>query len=419
MSWVILGFLLVCSFYFSGTETAVTAVSKPLLHEQAKRGNKWADKLLALKKTPDKILSTLLLGNNLVNIAFTAISTELMLEVFGPKYGVLVSTFVVSVVVLICGEILPKTYAMNNTLTMSLKCTPILLAVAWVTRPLVTALSWTSKKVMKLLPKSAQTNNPEEQLRAELRGTLEMQANNVLSQEKGMLSSVLDLDEVTVGDVKLHRSKVVSLNANMPIDEMIQFVMKTPYSRIPVYQGRRDNIVGILYTKTVMQMMPLYYAKKKTLNLLDYCLKPWFVLNTTSLLEQLVAFKKRREHFAVIVDEYGDWEGILTLEDLLEEIVGDISDETDAPEDSGFQWEKTHAGGYLFDGAATIRDINRHFHWDLSDENAATLAGYVMYYLERIPNQGQVFEINGFTFAIHEKEHNQLLKIEVIPPPIA
>ena len=341
-----------------------------------------------------------------------------MVELFGARYGVLISTFVVSIVVLIFAEILPKTYAMNNTLPLALRSTPLLLAMTKLFRPIVVALNWLSKKAMLILPKAPQVNDPDEQLKAEIRGAIAMQEANVLSQEKGMLKSVLDLDEVTVGDIKMHRSKVVSLNANTPIAEVIQFVTKTPYSRIPVYQGRRDNIVGILHTKAVMQMMPLFYGHRHRLSLLDYCTKPWFVLNTTSLLDQLIAFKKRREHFAVIVNEYGDWEGILTLEDLLEEIVGDISDETDKLEDSTFQWERTSAGGYLLDGATTIRDINRHFHWELSDENAATLAGYVMYYLERIPNKGQVFEINGWTFAVQEKEHNHLAKIEVIPPPL-
>ena len=418
MAWFILIFLLLGSFYFSGTETAVTAVSRPLLHEQARRGNKWAEKLLELKKNPALILGALLFGNNVVNIAFTAISTGLMVEIFGARYGVIISTFVVSIIVLIFAEILPKTYAMSNTLPMALRSTPFLSGLVWLLRPVVNALNWLSKKALYLLPKTDAFNDPDEQLKAEIRGTLAMQGKNVLSQEKGMLKSVLDLDEVTVGDIKMHRSKVVSLNANTPIADVIQFVTKTPYSRVPVYQGRRDNIVGILHTKSVMKMMPIFYGHKHTLSLMDYCTKPWYVLNTTSLLDQLVAFKKKREHFAIVVDEYGDWEGILTLEDLLEEIVGDISDETDNLEESIFQWERTPSGGYLLDGATTIRDINRHFHWELSDENAATLAGYVMYYLERIPNKGQMFEINDWTFVIHEKEKNQLVKIEVIPPPL-
>jgi len=418
MSWLVLILLLLASFYFSGTETAVTAVSAPLLHEQAKRGNKWADRLLELKKNSAQILSTLLFGNNVVNIAFTAISTGLLVEMFGARYGVLISTFVVSVIVLIFAEILPKTYAMNNALPMALRATPLLSGMVWLFRPIVTGLNWLSKKAMHLLPKTSLPDDPDEQLKAEIRGAIAMQDSGVLSHEKGMLKSVLDLDEVTVGDIKMHRSKVVSLNKNMPIPEVIKFVMQTPYSRIPVYQGRRDNIVGILHTKSVMKMMPIFYGHRHTLELMDYCTKPWFVLNTTSLLDQLVAFKKRREHFAVIVNEYGDWEGILTLEDLLEEIVGDISDETDKLEESIFRWERTKNGGYLLDGSTTIRDINRHFHWELSDEFAATLAGYVMYYLERIPSKGQVFEIEGWTFIIHEKIRNQLTKIEVIPPPL-
>ncbi|MBQ3695537.1 MAG: DUF21 domain-containing protein, partial [Alphaproteobacteria bacterium] len=256
MAWVALVVLLLCSFFFSGTETAVTAVSRPLLHEQAKRGNKWAEKLLELKKNPALVLGALLFGNNVVNIAFTAISTGLMVEIFGPRYGVAISTFVVSVIVLIFAEILPKTYAVNNALPIALKTAPILAALVWLLRPVVNGLNWLSKKAMLLLPKASVPGDPDEQLKAEIRGALAMQETNVLSQEKGMLKSVLDLDEVTVGDIKLHRSKVVSLNVNMPIEEVIRFVMKTPYSRIPVYQGRRDNIVGILHTKSVMKMMP-------------------------------------------------------------------------------------------------------------------------------------------------------------------
>ena len=417
ISWIILTFLLMGSFYFSGTETAVTAVSKPLLHEQAKAGNKWAEKLLELKQNSGSILGTLLFGNNIVNIAFTAISTGLLVDMFGPS-GVLISTCVVSIIVLVFAEILPKTYAMNNTMPFALKTTPILMVLIWIFSPFVRALNWLSKKAMLILPRGKSSPDPDEQLKAEIRGALEMQEADVLPHEKWMLKSVLDLDEVSVDDVKMHRSKVVSLNVNTPLDEVIEFVTKTPYSRIPVYRDRRDNIVGILHTKSVMKMMPLYYAKKSNLTLLDYCTKPWFVLNTTSLLDQLVAFKKRREHFAVIVNEYGDWEGILTLEDLLEEIVGDISDETDKLEESTFHWEKTENGGFLLDGSTTIRDINRHFHWDFSDENAATLGGYVMYYLERIPNKGQTFAIEDWTFIVHEKVHNQLTKIEVIPPPL-
>ena len=418
MAYLILFFLLVCSFFFSGTETAVTAVSKPLLHEQAKRGNKWADYLLNMKKDSGITLGTLLFGNNIVNIAFTALSTGLLVAAFGPQYGVIISTFLVSFIVMIFAEILPKTYAINNALPFALKITPILRGLIYVFRPMVRMLNAASKMAMHLLPQAKMEQSPDEALKSEIRGALEMQAENVLPQEKRMVSSVLDLDEVSVGDIMLHRSKVQSLSVDISMPELFRFVEKTPYSRIPIYQGRRENIVGILHTRSVLKMMPLYYQKKIEIDIVDYCVKPWSVLNTVSLLDQLIAFKKRHEHFAIIVNEYGDWQGILTLEDLLEEIVGDISDETDDVLVSTFHWLRSSNGGYILDGSATLRDINRHFHWNLSDESAATLAGYVMYYLERIPSKGQTFDINGWTFTIVEKENNQLTQIEVIPPAL-
>ena len=418
MAYLILFFLLVCSFFFSGTETAVTAVSKPLLHEQAKRGNKWANHLLDMKKDSGITLGTLLFGNNIVNIAFTALSTGLLVAAFGPQYGVVISTFLVSFVVMIFAEILPKTYAINNALPFALKNTPILYVLVKILRPVVHMLNVMSKFAMRLLPQARMEQSPDEALKSEIRGALEMQAENVLPQEKKMVSSVLDLDEVSVGDIMLHRSKVQSLSVDISMPDLFKFVEKTPYSRIPIYQGRRDNIIGILHTRSVLKMMPLYYQKKIEIDIIDYCVKPWAVLNTVSLLDQLIAFKKKHEHFAIIVNEYGDWQGILTLEDLLEEIVGDISDESDDILVSTFHWQRSANGGYILDGSATLRDINRHFRWNLSDENAATLAGYVMYYLERIPSKGQTFDINGWTFSVVEKKHNQLTQIEVVPPAL-
>ena len=183
MAWIILFILLIGSFYFSGTETAVTAVSRALLHEQAKRGNKWAEKLLDLKKNSGELLGTLLFGNNIVNIAFTAISTGLMVALFGQKYGVLISTFAVSFIVMVFAEILPKTYAMNNTLPLALKATPFLWGLVWILKPVVRALNWISKQAMKMLPKSAVINDPDEQLKAEIRGALAIQGANVLRKK--------------------------------------------------------------------------------------------------------------------------------------------------------------------------------------------------------------------------------------------
>lgn len=416
ISYLILIFLLMCSFFFSGTETAVTTVSKPLLHEQEKQGNKRAALLNRLKADNGRLLGTLLFGNNIVNIATTALSTSLLIEAVGEEWGVLLSTFVVSFVILVFSEILPKTYALHASYSFAMAATPILNFCSIIFRPFVAGLNTLSKYVLRLLPKSTQAVDTEEALKAEIRGTLDLNKETALSQEQHMLKSVLDLDDVTVEDIMQHRSQITSLNVSLPVKEIFNFITHTPYSRIPLWRGKRDNIVGVLHVKTVLKMMNLPPHSLQKINILDYCVKPWFVLNTTSLMDQLHAFKKRREHFALVVDEYGSLQGLVTLEDVLEEIVGEIEDENDRPEETSFHPIKTETGAWRVDGATTIRDLNRHFGWDLPDENAATIAGLVLYLAERIPTKGQTVALNGFTFNVTGKEGNRLTSIDILNP---
>ncbi len=417
VEYILLGILLILSFFFSGTETAMTAVSRPLLCELEKNGNQAAKRVNKLKQDSSLLLGTLLFGNNIVNIAITALATGILIDAFGDKYGVLIATFGVSFVVLVFSEILPKTYAINNATSFSLKVAPVLSVMTFCFAPCVKALNWFSKILMNLFPKQKQAQTTAEEVKAEIRGALLMQTDDaVMSQEKGMLKSVLDLSDVTVEDIMVHRRQMVSLNVNTPMTEIFDFVSRSPFSRIPLWKGTPDNIIGILHAKALLKMMNLFYRGKKSIHVMDYTTKPWFVLNTTSLLDQLHTFKKRREHFAIVVDEYGALEGVVTLEDVLEEIVGDISDENDRPEESVLQVTKTEAGGYIIDGTATIRDVNRYFKWELSDENAATIAGYLMYEIERIPAVGETFVINGYSFTITQKERNRITGIEVLPP---
>ncbi len=414
--YIVLGILLLLSFYFSGTETAMTAVSMPQLYDMGKKGNWRAQKIMLLKKDSPKLLGTLLFGNNIVNIALTALSTALMIEYFGEKYGVLVATFGVSFVVLLFSEILPKTYAMNNSLSFAMFSAPILNFFIVCFSPAVRGFNVLSKWLIKCLPVSSEVVDADA-VKAEIRGTLLMPTEDTsINQERVMLKSVLDLSEVTVEDIMVHRSQVVSLNASLPLPDIFEFLSRSPYSRIPLWKGEPDNIIGVLHAKALIKLMNAYYRGKMKVSIVDYLTKPWFVLNTTSLLDQLHAFKKRREHFALVVDEYGVIEGLVTLEDILEEIVGDISDENDEPSQAVLQVVKTDAGGFQLDGQTTIRDINRHFKWELSDEHASTLAGYILYEAERIPAAGETFVIDGFSFTIVQKNKNRLAVIEILPP---
>lgn len=418
VSYILLFILLCLSFFFSGTETAVTASSNALLHEKEKQGNVRAKRLNELKKNPSSVISTLLFGNNIVNIAITAISTALCIQFFGEAYGVLVAIFGVTTIVLIFSEIMPKTYAMMNPNGFALFVTPLLSFFVIILRPFVVALNWIAGLVMKLFKMKSTQIVSEAEVKAEIRGAISMPQGDMMNQERYMLKSVLDLSEVDVDDIMVHRSQMVSLNAALPTEEIINFVSRSPYSRIPLWLGKRENIIGILHSKALLKMMNTYYTNGKNISIKNYLTKPWFVLNTTSLLDQLHAFKKRHEHFAVVVDEYGALQGIVTLEDVLEEIVGDIADETDIPDKSELCVKKTESGAYRVDGNATIRDINRHFKWELPDDNASTLAGYIMYETERIPNVGQTFVIDGFTFTVVGKERNHLTEIDIIPPAI-
>lgn len=402
--------LLLLSFFFSGVETAVTAISIPLLSARASKGDKRARILLELKNKPDKLLGTLLLGNNLVNIALTALSTSMLIDIFGPVQGVALATFGVSFVVLIFAEILPKTYAIQQTLPFAFAVAYPLKVIVFIFTPIVICFNAISKIVLKILPKKK--NATDDNLKEEIRGTLAISNKNL--PERGILGGVLDLDEVNIGDILTDRGRLVSLNVETPVPEILDFLRKTPYSRIPLWEGRRDNIIGILHVKKAIQLIDAWRKDKKT-NVRDFCTKPWFVLKSVSLLDQLNAFRKRKEHFAIVVDEYGDIQGVVTLEDLLEEVVGDIADESDLPNEAGLRWHLLPDGSYRLNGNATIRDINRAFHWNLPDDEATTLAGYVMYAAEKIPHVGQQFNINGWLFTVRHKTSNRLTQIDVLP----
>lgn len=416
-SYILLFILLLFSFFFSGTETAVTAASTPILYEKEKSGDKKAKTLNKLRRKSELLIGSLLLGNNVVNIAITAISTSLMIHYFGDYYGVLIATFGVSVVVLIFSEIMPKTCALQSPTNFALFVTTPLKWFVQLSSPVVVFFNWIVQSSMRFLHIKKNKKSSEKEIRAELRGAIELKTTTSLSSEKYMLKSVLDLSDVTVGDIMQHRSELLTLNAHLPTEEIIEIASNAPYSRIPVWTGRRDNIIGILHAKTLLRLLNETYQRKKHRIHLDEALsKPWFVLESTSLLDQLHAFKKRREHFALVVDEYGALQGCVTLEDLLEEIVGDIADETDDQTEAALPVQRTAKGAYRLEGTATIRDINRRFKWNLSDENASTLGGFIMYETERIPDVGQTFEIDGYTFTIIRKSHHALSLIDVTPP---
>lgn len=402
--------LLVLSAFFSGSETALTAASRPLLHQRALSGDRRAARVNRLRENREQLLGTILIGNNLVNILASVLATTVMLHWFG-EAGIVYATAAMTLLVVIFAEVLPKTYAIGHATRMSLAVAPPLLVFVRLFAPLshlVTLLVAAILRGMGVRRDTRHHTLSEE----ELRGAIELHGRaDVEKHERTMLHSILDLAEVEVGDVMIHRSNVETVNADLPPAEIVQAVMASPHTRLPVWRDRPENIIGVVHGKA------LFRAIRETgdlerLDLGKIAADPWFIPESTDLLSQLHAFRNRGEHFALVVDEYGDLMGIVTLEDILEEIVGDISDEYDVRR-RGIRPQRN--GAIIVDGDVTIRDLNRQFGWRLPDESAATIAGLVLYESRQIPDPGQVFTFHGLRFEILNRSGNRITTLRITP----
>jgi Mg2+/Co2+ transporter CorB len=410
-------FLLVLSAFFSGSETALTATSRSHMHQRENDGDERAKMVNRLLSHRERLIATILLGNNLVNILASAMATSLMIEMFGER-GVVYATIMMTLMVLIFAEILPKTYALMHTHKMALAVAPIMQALIWLFGPVNVVIQGIVRVALTLLGANVERVLTAQQTLSELRGAIDLHTGEAeikdeVKHERAMLRSVLDLTDVEVGEIMTHRKTLVTIDADLPVDQILAQVSESPYTRIPLWRERTENIVGVLHTKAVLRALQAAGGASNTIDILSICAAPWFVPETTNLLDQLNVFRSRREHFAIVVDEYGDVQGVVTLEDILEEIVGDIIDETDVTV-TGVVPQRD--GSYLVDGSVTLRDLNREFEWDLPDEDASTIAGLIMAESRSIPAPGQVFGFHGFRFEILRRQLNQIVQLRVTPP---
>jgi len=408
--------LLILSAFFSSSETALTAVSRPRMHRLAMRGDRRARAVLDLSRHRQRMITTLLLGNNLVNILASALATVALVQLFG-EAGVAWATLVMTALVLVFAEVLPKTVALGNPERLALTVGRIVRICQTLFLPVTVTVHGVVRLILLLPGLRGVTENDREHREEELRGVIDLHAGTEPEsrQEGKMLHSVLDLDDVVVSEVMTHRSNVLIIDLEDDVSGNIQRILDSPYTRIPLMRGRDDNIVGILHAKPLLRALRSLRGKDSEPDLEALAGKPWFVPETTTLLDQLQAFRRRREHFAVIVDEYGGLRGILTLEDILEEIVGEIDDEYDIARKEG-RPQRQPDGSYVIDGAATLRDLNRNLDWNLPDGDAATLAGLVLHEARCIPEAGQVFQFHGFRFEILRRQRNRIRTLRVFPP---
>ncbi len=407
--------LLVVSAFFSCSETALTAASRPRIHALDSKGNRRAALVIRLHAHMEQVIGAVLLGNNLVNILASALATSVLIALFGDR-GVVYATVGMTALIVIFGEVLPKTFAINRPVRAALAVAPAMRAIVRVLAPVTRIVQLVARALLRLLGVTVTTELGRQRAEEELRGAIDLHARSdeEVRHAGAMLHSILDLEQVAVGDIMVHRRNVEAIDADEPPLEIVAQVLASPYTRIPLWRGDPDNIIGVLHAKALLRAVRAEGAAVETLEIARLAAPPWFIPDTTTLLAQLQAFRARREHFALVVDEYGALMGIVTLEDILEEIVGDISDEHDIPV-AGVRPEPD--GAYRVDGVVTIRDLNRQFGWRLPDEAASTIAGLVLHEARRIPEEKQVFVFHGFRFEILERQRNQIKSVRITPPP--
>lgn len=407
-------FILLClSGFFSGSETALTGASRAKMAALEKEGNKKAATVNILRNRKDRMIGALLLGNNLVNILASALATAVLIKLVG-EAGVVYATLVMTLLVLIFAEVLPKTYALLHTERMAMAIAPVVQVLVFVFSPISETVIKIVYFVLKLfgIDKDQIVDSTEE----ELRGAIELHqsTNQDVLEQRAMLRSILDLADVEVCEVMTHRKNVVMIDANEPVDKIIDAVLDSPYTRLPIWKNDGDNIIGVINVKFLMRELRRHGAAYEALDITKIASEVWFVPETTTLFDQLQAFRKRKEHFAIVVDEYGALMGVVTLEDILEEIVGEIDDEHDIVV-PGVKPQPN--GSYIVEGTVPIRDLNREFEWNLpDDEDYTTLAGLILYESKTIPQTGQIFNFHGFRFKIIKRQRNQVTEIRVYPP---
>ena len=413
--------LLVFSAFFSGSETALTAASRGKLRTQADKGSRGAQRALAITEDNERLIGSVLLGNNLVNILATSLTTALFTRLFGES-GVVLATLVMTVLVLIFAEVLPKTYAITNAETAAARVAGPISLIITVFAPIVSLVRWLVRGVLRVFGIQTDPDSHILAVREEIAGaiTLGHSEGIVEKEDRDRILGALDLSDRTVEEIMLHRSSIEMINADDDPSDILNQCLESSHTRLPVFKDNQENIIGVIHAKdlarTMYRMVSAQGASLDDLNsfnIKDVAMKPYFVPDTTSLDEQMRQFLRRRTHFALVVDEYGSLEGLITLEDILEEIVGEISDEFDPHAEQLIQ--SSGDGHFELDGAMTIRDINRATDWSLPDDEANTIAGLVIYEAQMIPTVGQVFSFHGFRFEVIGREANRITKLRVKP----
>jgi Mg2+/Co2+ transporter CorB len=412
--------LLVMSAFFSGSETALTASSRAKLKTQADKGSSGAKAAMTVTEDRERMIGALLLGNNIVNILSASLATALLTRIFGDS-GVAFATMAMTALVLIFGEVLPKTLAITFPEAFATKVAPAIRVMIILFSPVVAVVRVLVRALLRLLGVRANPEGNMLALREEIVGAIALGHSEgaMEKEDRDRLLGALDLGHRTVEEIMRHRRQIEMVDADQTPDQILTQVLASSHTRLPVFRESDDNILGVIHAKDLLREVDRLVRSDDGpapglagLDIVKVAMKPYFIPETTSLDEQMREFLKRRTHFALVVDEYGTLQGLITLEDILEEIVGEITDEFD-PIARESSLKRDEDGAYIVDGAMTIRDLNRAMDWQLPDDEANTVAGLVIHEAQMIPNEGQVFSFHGFRFEVAARRENRLTRLKM------
>ncbi len=403
--------LLFVSAFFSGSETALTAASRARIHAAERDGVGSARIVSRLLARRERLIGSLLLGNNMVNVAASILMGGVMAQLFGEGgWSLIVATMVMTALILIFAEVLPKTYAITRPDEASLMVARPVGLLVTLFAPIVSLVQVIVNGILRLF--GVDSDASPWTAADEIRGAvdLHLQEGGVAKGARDQIIGVLELDELTVEEVMVHRKNIVMVDIGLAPDQILKEVLASGHTRLPVWVDDQDNVIGVLHAKDMLQALSKVGGDINAVNLKKIMRDPWFVPETTSVVKQLRAFQQKREHFAIAVDEYGSLMGVITLEDILEEIVGDIQDEYDEE----LEGLTRHSNGSIsVRGDIPIRDLNRAMDWKLPDEEAVTIAGLVIHESQTIPEEKQTFSYYGYRFEIESRERNQIKLLKV------
>ncbi|MGD9656510.1 MAG: HlyC/CorC family transporter [Methylocystis sp.] len=414
--WTAVVIVAICVFlsaFFAGSETALTAASHARMHSLEKEGDKRAAAVNRLLRQRNRMIAALLLGGTLVNIGGSAFTTSVLVVVAGDN-GAIYATIIMTVVLLVFAEVLPKTLAINHPDETSLRVAQFIAPFVRIVGPLLAGVEYVVLMVLKLTGVEVGHGRTVLSPYDELKSAVDIlhEEGNVERSARDMFGGVLDLQVLHVSDVMIHRTKMRTIDASLPPAQIVREVLSSPFTRMPLWRERPDNFIGVLHSKDMLRALNAAGGDASKISVDEVMFAPWFVPEATTLEDQLEAFLKRKTHFALVVDEYGEVMGLVTLEDILEEIVGDIRDEHDLAV-QGVRPQPD--GSVLVDGAVPVRDLNRVMDWELPDEEATTIAGLVIHEAGAIPEAGQVFTYHGFRFEVMRKIRNRVTALKVTP----